>query len=200
MKIMRVMLSLFVVSLCLGLSTSSASAQLRLGIKGGATLSRVSLSGDKSNLASKNRSGFFVGPMVDAKIPFFGLGMDVSALYAHSYLDNKFTETTVKSIEVPVNVKWSASILRLFGIYAALGPQFGFNIGERNDSHYLIRKRHASFNTGGGIVLLDHVQFGVNYNFALTRTATLQIPVEMGGNYNVKVKNNSWQVSLAYLF
>lgn len=197
---MRVISILLAISLFLGLSASPVRAQFRLGMKGGVTLSKVTLSGNKSNLASKNRNGFFVGPMVEARIPFFGLGMDVSALYAHSYLDNEFTDTTVKSVEVPVNVKWSANVLHLFGIYAALGPQFGFNIGERNDSHYLIRKRHASFNTGGGIVLLDHVQFGVNYNFALTRTATLQIPVEMGGNYNVKVKNNSWQVSLAYLF
>ena len=197
---MRVISILLAISLFLGLLASPVRAQFRLGMKGGVTLSKVTLSGNKSNLASKNRNGFFVGPMVEARIPFFGLGMDVSALYAHSYLDNEFTDTTVKSVEVPVNVKWSANVLHLFGIYVALGPQFGFNIGERNDSHYLIRKRHASFNTGGGIVLLDHIQFGVNYNFALTRTATLQIPVEMGGNYNVKVKNNSWQVSLAYLF
>ena len=86
-------------------------------------------------------------------------------------------------------------------VYAALGPQFGFNVGERQDSYFRIRKRNTSFNVGGGIVLLNHLQLGLNYNFAITRTATLSVPTEIDGSfYDVKVRNNSWQVSLAYLF
>ena len=118
-----------------------------------------------------------------------------------SYLDSYFAEATLKSIEVPVHLKWSASVLRLLGVYAALGPQFGFNVGERQDSYFRIRKRNTSFNVGGGIVLLNHLQLGLNYNFAITRTATLSVPTEIDGSfYDVKVRNNSWQVSLAYLF
>lgn len=187
---------------CICLFTSlQAGAQIHFGVKTGVNLSKVSFSGERSNLAPENRTGFFVGPSIDAKIPFFGLGMEVAALYSHSYLDSHFAEATLKSIEVPVNVKWSADVLRLFGVYAALGPQFGFNIGERRESYFQMKKRNTSFNVGGGIVLLNHLQLGVNYNIALTRTATLQVPTGIDHElYDVKVRNNSWQVSLGYWF
>lgn len=192
---------LLIVCVCLFTITLQSWAQIRLGVKGGINLSKISFSGESSNLAPENRTGFSVGPVVDAKIPFFGLGMEVSALYSQSYLDSYFAKATLKSIEVPVHLKWSASVLRLLGVYAALGPQFGFNVGERQDSYFRIRKRNTSFNVGGGIVLLNHLQLGLNYNFAITRTATLSVPTEIDGSfYDVKVRNNLWQVSLAYLF
>ncbi len=192
---------LLIVCVCLFTITLQSWAQIRLGVKGGINLSKISFSGESSNLAPENRTGFSVGPVVDAKIPFFGLGMEVSALYSQSYLDSYFAKATLKSIEVPVHLKWSASVLRLLGVYAALGPQFGFNVGERQDSYFRIRKRNTSFNVGGGIILLNHLQLGLNYNFAITRTATLSVPTEIDGSfYDVKVRNNSWQVSLAYLF
>ena len=192
---------LLIVCVCLFTITLQSWAQIRLGVKGGINLSKISFSGESSNLAPENRTGFSVGPVVDAKIPFFGLGLEVSALYSQSYLDSYFAKATLKSIEVPVHLKWSASVLRLLGVYAALGPQFGFNVGERQDSYFRIRKRNTSFNVGGGIVLLNHLQLGLNYNFAITRTATLSVPTEIDGSfYDVKVRNNLWQVSLAYLF
>lgn len=198
---MKIKSKLLIVGACLFTIALQTQAQIRLGVKGGINLSKVSFSGERSNLAPENRTGFSIGPVVDAKVPFFGLGMEVSALYSHSHLDSYFAETTLKSIEVPVHLKWSASILRLFGVYAALGPQFGFNVGERQDSYFRIRKRNTSFNVGGGLVLLNHLQLGLNYNFAITRTATLSVPIEIdGSSYDVKVRNNSWQASLAYLF
>ena len=130
---------LLIVCVCLFTITLQSCALIRLGVKGGINLSKISFSGESANLAPENRTGFSVGPVVDAKIPFFGLGMEVSALYSQSYLDSYFAEATLKSIEVPVHLKWSASVLRLLGVYAALGPQFGFIVGVCLDSYFRIR-------------------------------------------------------------
>ena len=94
---------LLIVCVCLFTITLQSWAQIRLGVKGGINLSKISFSGESSNLAPENRTGFSVGPVVDVKIPFFGLGMEVSALYSQSYLDSYFAEATLKSIEVPVH-------------------------------------------------------------------------------------------------
>ena len=64
---------LLIVCVCLFIITLQSWAQIRLGVKGGINLSKISFSGESSNLAPENRTGFSVGPVVDAKIPFFGL-------------------------------------------------------------------------------------------------------------------------------
>jgi len=46
------------------------------------------------------------------------------------------------------------------------------------------------------VKLIRHIQIGVNYNFALSHTAT----IETTNEEVIKIKNNTWQVSLAYLF
>ena len=48
---------------------------------------------------------------------------------------------------------------------------------------------------GAGVKLIKHIQAGVNYNFAWGRTATVIVDSK-----EYKAKNNSWQVSLAYIF
>jgi hypothetical protein len=48
---------------------------------------------------------------------------------------------------------------------------------------------------GAGVKLISHLQVGLNYNFALSKTATVEVD-----NKAYEVKNNSWQVSAAYIF
>ena len=53
---------------------------------------------------------------------------------------------------------------------------------------------------GAGVKLIRHLQFGVNYNFALGHTATLYADpnIILDGKpltQDVKIKNNTWQVS-----
>lgn len=51
--------------------------------------------------------------------------------------------------------------------------------------------------------MIRHLQLGVNYNFALSKTGTYEYYTEGGsgdGHHSVNIKNNTWQVSLAYLF
>ena len=83
----------------------------------------------------------------------------------------------------------------MLGVYVAAGPQFGFNVGDTWDSVFHMKKNNTTFNVGAGVKLINHIQAGVNYNFALSNTATITID-----DLKVDTKNNTWQVSLAYIF
>lgn len=168
------------------------------GVKGGVNLSKISFSGSQSNLRPDNRTGFFIGPTAEVTIPLVGIGLEVSALYAQDKLECDYANADLKMLEVPVNFKWSAGIKKIISFYVAAGPQFGFNLDRSWESDYFIKKQRISCNIGTGIKLLNHVQLGVNYNFSFNRIATLYIPDEWGERHGIRVKNNAWQVSLAY--
>lgn len=175
-----------------------AQAQFHFGVKGGLNLSKVSFS--KSDLKGDNKTGWFIGPMAEFTLPIIGVGADVAALYSQTDLAAKgySVDAKLKTIEIPVNLKWSFGFGTLLGAYIAAGPQFGFNIGNKKGfMSYDLKKNNTTFNVGAGLKLLKHVQVGVNYNFALSHTATIDIPQT---NEIIKIKNNTWQVSLAYLF
>ena len=191
---MKKIISVLMVAVCL-MMAAPAQAQLHFGVKGGLNLSKVSFS--KSDLKGDNKTGWFIGPMAD-----------VAALYSQTELAAKgySTDAKLKTIEIPVNLKWSFGLGSMLGAYIAAGPQFGFNIGNKKGfMNYDLKKNNTSFNVGAGVKLIRHLQFGVNYNFALGHTATLYADpnIILDGKpltQDVKIKNNTWQVSLAYLF
>ena len=45
----------------------------------------------------------------------------------------------------------------------------------------------------------NHLQVSVNYNFALSKNAEYKV-IKNGIENHVKVKNNAWQIALAYYF
>ena len=110
----------------------------------------------------------------------------------------------LRTFAVPVNLKWSFGLGSMLGAYIAAGPQFDFNIGNKTWTRELsLKKSTTSFNVGAGLKLIRHLQLGVNYNFALSKTGTYEYYTEGesgDGHHSVNIKNNTWQVSLAYLF
>lgn len=221
---MKNFIKMFFVILCLTV-VSQAQAQLSWGLKGGVNLSDVSIKGLK-NVKVDNLSGFFVGPMIEVKIPVLGLGVDGSLLYSQTKM--KFVNETTNNgvinkqheLDIPVNLKWSYSLLDLVGVYLAAGPDFAFNLksdnigsdladitantlqGERPD----IKRKAANvgLNFGAGVILLKHLQVGFNYNLPLTSSARENLndgdmTTLFDGN-TFDTKNKKWQVSVAYLF
>ncbi|MDE5677738.1 porin family protein [Phocaeicola sp.] len=193
---MKKIISVLMVAVCL-MMAAPVQAQLHLGVKGGLNLSKVSFS--KSDWKGDNKTGWFVGPMAEFTLPIVGIGADVAALYSQTDLAAKGYEVDakLKTIEIPVNLKWSFGMGSMLGAYIAAGPQFGFNIGNKNGfMDYELKKHNTTFNVGAGLKLIRHLQLGVNYNFALSHTAT----IDVNEYETIKIKNNTWQVSLAYLF
>lgn len=203
---MKKILSTLVLAVAL-LMALPAQAQFHFGLKGGLNISKVSFSQDIVD--GDNRTGFFVGPMAEFTIPVVGLGFDVAALYNQadarvSLAGHQVASETLKSIEVPINLKWSFGLGSTLGAYLAAGPQFGFNVG---DGHFTdafdMKTCYTSFNVGAGVKLLRHIQVGVNYNFGISKMAKFvadQADWDYEGSNLGDMKKNTWQISLAYLF
>lgn len=191
---MKKIFSTLVIMVCLLLAVP-AQAQVKFGIKGGLDISKL------DNKVGENATGFFVGPMVDVTLPIIGLGVDVAALYSQSGLDvNNTKSEKLKSVEIPVNLKWTLGLGSTLGVYVAAGPQFGFSI---NDGwKQLMEESNKSFvsvNVGAGLKLLRHLQVGVNYNIGASKLGDM-IVESSEGDLRSSIRKNSWQVSLAYMF
>lgn len=191
-----------------------AQAQLKFGVKAGLNVSKASLS--KEVIGADNRTGFFVGPMVEFTVPVIGIGLDAALLY-----DNKSIKAsgdvegqsvseseTLHYIDIPVNVKYSIGLGSLASVYAATGPQFSYNLSGKSVfkdlGGYSLKKSEFSWNIGAGVKLLKHLQVGYNYNIALGNTAEVKDDGAAGTAFNYligkKVKNNTHQISVAYMF
>ena len=197
---MKKLLSTLMVIACLALAIP-AQAQIKFGVKGGLNVSKMYISKDVVN--SDNRAGFFIGPTAEFTLPLLGLGVDVSALY-NQYGAKADNETaTKKSIEIPINLRWTVGFSSLVGAYVAVGPQFGVNIGDRwfssIDNVCEFKKNTTSFNVGAGLKLLGHLQVGANYNFALKDNGKIH-DGDIEDLATIGFKQNTWQVSVAYLF
>lgn len=195
---MKKLLSTLMVIACLALAIP-AQAQIKFGVKAGLNVSKLHLS--EETFSSDNRAGFFVGPTAEFTLPLLGLGIDGSVLYNQFGVDSEEGTSTKKSIEIPINLRWTVGFSSLVGAYVAVGPQFGFNVGDRwFDNVCEFKKNTTSFNVGAGLKLLGHLQVGANYNFALKdngkiHSGDIEDLTTIGG-----FKQNTWQVSVAYLF
>lgn len=186
---MKKLISTLVVIACL-IMAIPAQSQVRFGVKGGLDVSKLN-----TELA-ENATGFFVGPMVDFTLPIVGLGIDAAALYSQSGI--KFEGTSkenLKTIEVPVNLKWTVGLGSTLGVFVAAGPQFGFGLNDI-DKYLEYKKAFVSVNVGAGVKLLRHLQIGVNYNFGASKVCDL----DENDRLTESLRKNSWQVSLAYIF
>ena len=194
---MKKLLSTLMVIACLALAIP-AQAQIKFGVKAGLNVSKLHLS---ENIVSKdNRAGFFVGPTAEFTLPLLGLGIDGSVLYNQFGVDSEKGTSTKKSIEIPINLRWTVGFSSLVGAYVAVGPQFGFNVGDRwFDEICEFKKNTTSFNVGAGLKLLGHLQVGANYNFALKDNGKIHDDV-IEDLATIGFKQNTWQVSVAYLF
>lgn len=195
---MKKLLSTLMVIACLALAIP-AQAQIKFGVKAGLNVSKLS-----ENIVSKdNRAGFFVGPTAEFTLPLLGLGIDGSVLYNQFGVDSEKGTSTKKSIEIPINLRWTVGFSSLVGAYVAVGPQFGFNIGDRwfssIDNVCEFKKNTTSFNVGAGLKLLGHLQVGANYNFALKDNGKIHSG-DIEDLTTIGFKQNTWQVSVAYLF
>ena len=191
---------------------NTASAQFKFGLKGGLNLTDMSFSSDV--LETSNRVGFFIGPTVKFTLPIVGLGIDASALYDQREAeikkvydkDNKVTNQKLrqKSINIPINLRYDIGLGSLAAVYLAAGPQFGFNIGDKNQSLYndvyewRLKTSNFSVNLGAGVMLISHLQVGFNYNIVCGKTG--EVTILDGAESLVRGRTNTWQVSAAYYF
>lgn len=180
-------------------------AQIKLGVKAGYNLTDISVSKHIFERAISDKTGFFIGPTIQFSLPFIGWGIDVSALYDRR--DGKVKETgetlKQKTIQVPINVRLGIGLGGVATVFAFAGPQLGFLIGDEEKKmrygDWTLDDSQVSANIGGGIVLVDHMQLTVNYNFALGKTSEYKYTIDNIVE-SAKVRSNAWQMALTYYF
>lgn len=196
----------FTLAVLLTAMTVAMQAQgIKFGLKGGLNISNMSFSEDV--IKSDNQTGFFVGPSVKISLPA-GFGVDIAVLYDQR--SAKVAETATgatstgdedikqKSFNIPVNLRYNIGLGSIAGIYLAVGPQFGFPVGEKwyktKVGDYRLRDANLSFNFGAGVTLIKHVEVGFTYNLAAGKSG------EFKDFNDIDTHNHAWQISAAYYF
>lgn len=209
---MKKILAILLLVLCL---TTSVSAQVKLGVKGGLNVSSLKLNDDMWR--TDNKAGFFFGPMLKVTLPLPGLSFDVAALYDQKEAKMKWGDvvgpsdmnqsTTIKQkyIDIPINVRYGIGLGSLANVFVFAGPQWGINVGDKNfkwdaGSSYSLKKATVSVNIGAGVTILKHLQGSVNYNIECNKSGEMQTGRLNPDDQWVKGHNNTWQVSLGYWF
>ena len=197
------------------MAAKPAEAGIGFGLKGGLNITSMSMSSEV--LDASNRTGFFIGPSVKFTLPVVGLGIDASALYDQreaklkGELSGSDLNTTVKqqAINIPINLRYTFGLGDLAGVYIAAGPQFGFNVGDKNFdvlkvANYKLKSSNFSVNLGAGVTLIKHLEIGFNYNIACGKTgevtgkgAATDVVKSLADSSG---KSNAWQISAAYYF
>lgn len=199
--------------ICIGAATP-AMAQFNFGIKAGVNLpERPRLNVNDLKTSIEGNTGWYVGPTAKYVIPLIGLGFEANVLYSQSNVSIDGQSISSQSIDVPLYLRYELTlpgVNKFVEPFIAIGPQFGWNIGEKSitlenianiaGSQYNIKDSNTSLNFGLGVILLDHIQIHGNYNLALGKTADITGSVFDFQKEMAEVKTNTWQVSLAYIF
>lgn len=186
-----------------GFGTQQASAQIDFGVVAGMNVSKADFKRPMDNLKSGNRCGWFVGPKVEVAILLVGIGVDASVQYSQRSInmDSELGERnrSLKTIEVPINLRYQVGFSSLAAAYIATGPQFGFNVGSGSlkdieGTEYKIKNSILTWNIGAGVKLLKHLEVGVGYNIALSKFA------KFTGTQESSLKGNTFQAHVGYFF
>ena len=191
---------LLVLMSCVALSASAQTKLVRFGVEGGLNVNKMSFS--KDLLSSENRCGFFVGPKMYVKIPLVGLGADAAVLYSlngASKVDNNgdVHNKNLSYFEIPVNLRYDVSFLKIAGAYVATGPQYNIALNSMDALKDVDMTRRSSWgwNVGAGLKLWDKLQLGVTYTIPISGLNSDTYKDVIGN-----VKQKTVQVRVAYIF
>lgn len=185
-----------------------AEAKFRFGLKAGLNVNKLHLSDAKANLSSDNQCGFTAGVMTEFVVPVVGIGLDLSLMYTHMNNDVKegVNEGSVGKnfLEIPLNIKYKINLPAVGSIIQPIiytGPTMALKLDKSVFKDLETKTVQMGWNLGIGVELVKHLQISGGYTFGMNNVAK-KIPV-VNNNLNigdVKVKNNYWTITAAYLF
>lgn len=196
-----------------------ATAQFNFGIKAGVNLSeKPSLNFNELKNSLQGNTGWFVGPTAKFVFPVVGLGIEANVLYSQANIEVNGQNILNQSIDIPLYLRYEITlpvVNKFLEPFVAVGPQFGWNIGNKNISidnvienvteNIKFKESNISLNLGLGVILFDHLQVHANYNLALGKTADVTATYKDSSLIDIskniaEMKSNIWQISLAYIF
>lgn len=205
MKITRRITALLVM---IAMVAGTMSAQFRFGVRAGVNINSLHVKNFGSNFNTDNGAGFTGGIMTEFKVPIIGLGLDASLMYTRmqgSFDTPDYGDMVVSTgkykdfLEIPVNIKYKFQIpvvSRIITPYLATGPSFAFRLGG-DDSVFATKTFQCAWNVGLGVELISHLQVGASYAFGMNNVAK---SVGINTTDNIKVHNNYWTITAAWLF
>ena len=199
---------LIIVAMMAVFACGQANAEFRFGIKAGLNVNKLHLSDYKANLNSDNLCGFTAGVMTEFTVPVVGIGFDLSLMYTH--MNNEIKEGINEGavgknfLEIPLNLKYKFNIPVINSIIRPMvytGPTMALKLDKSTFEGISTKTVQMGWNLGLGLELFKHLQVSGGYTFGMNNVAK-KIPV-LDNNLNIgdiKVKNNYWTITAAYLF
>lgn len=196
-----------IAALFLLMNISSASAQIKLGLKAGFDVAENKI--NKNILNAHNRLGFQVGPVLQVGIPVVGLSVDAGLLYGYKKYDVKNEDigdlSNYNYLTVPVHLKKNFAIVGNFvGIYVKGGPYAEIKLSGGDFKFNNISEKVKSkgfgmgLNFGVGVNLLTKLDVGIDYRFKLTDNYDNDTPGIK--DYFTTRKDKTWNVNATYYF
>lgn len=189
--------------------SSTAHAQFfQWGVEGGVNLNTMTLSSSVPDVSENNRTGFFIGPKVKFSVPVVGIGLDGALLFSNMDAElstaNGTERKTTNYLSIPLNVRYQIGLGDLLSAYVATGPQWNVLLSGKtwsvDDADIAkLKSSNFSWNIGVGIMALTHLQLGVTYNIPISKSGTGYFP-DGSDLTSVSLKNNTWQLRVAYYF
>ena len=188
--------------------TATANAGLRFGVKAGLNVDALHF--NQKTFDSDNKCGWTAGVMGEFMVPGIGIGVDLSAMYTRMnnsindvyYIDENAETQRINIgknfIEIPLNLKYRLSlpvIEKIIKPYVFTGPTFAFKLDKDTFKDMKTKTCQVAWNVGLGVELINHLQVGASYGFGMNNIAKNWLDAK-----NLKVKNNYWTVTAAWLF
>ncbi|NDW18281.1 porin family protein [Dysgonomonas sp. 216] len=180
-------------------------SQIRFGAQAGVDIIDHKINSDILN--TRNRLGFYLGPKMEASIPFIGLGADLSLLYGlHKYkvtdkVNADYDISDYHYLSIPLNLKKRFSVLGLVGVFFNAGPYgevklSGGNVKKASDD-FKSRNFKMGLNFGGGVQLFKSFDIGLQFRYKLTDDYADDKP---GLGDLTKINDKTWSLNLTYFF
>lgn len=194
-----------------------AQAKFSIGPKVGINVDKMDVSG--IDWSESNRCGFTGGVTTEFTVPMIGIGFDLSLMYsrlsvanadASMLYDTRATEATAfrtkgaDFFEIPLHLKYKLelpAVSQIVAPYVFTGPSVAFKLGG-GDSYFKTKSTQWGWDLGVGVQLVNHLQIGAGYTFGINKLASWTVGNYNGVNVtdNVKVRNNYWTITAAWLF
>lgn len=205
---------LFALIVIATMGIGAANAEFRFGIKAGLNVNNLHLNDPKQIFDKDNGTGWTAGVMTEFQVPLIGLCFDLSLMYTRMNTDfdeiypsqpgNDLLANQLNLgknfIEIPLDIKYKISLPVVGNIispYIFTGPAFAFKLDKNTFQYFKSKTCQVAWNVGLGLQLVKHLQIGASYGFGLNNVANFTGLVNAE---QVKVKNNYWTITAAYLF
>lgn len=194
---------LIAVALIMAFTCAQANAFFRFGVKAGLNVDKMHF--NEQTFDATNRCGFTAGVMTEFTVPIIGIGADLSVMFTRMnsrpyQIVNAVEEKASVGrnfLEIPLNLKYKLNIPVVASIIKPMiytGPTLALKLAK-NDNFTQTKTAQWGWNLGIGLELINHLQIAGGYTFGINNIAKHFADVT-----NVKVRNNYWTVTAAWLF